>query len=65
VIVIPERADQIQVEDFEMERLRHSYVENALKMTKGYMSTLEDVQFLAEDSKTSADWIQKTIKALS
>jgi threonine synthase len=65
VIVIPERADQIQVEDFEMDRLRHSYVENALKMTKGYVSTLEDIQFLAEDSKTSADWIQKTIEALS
>jgi hypothetical protein len=26
---------------------------------------LEDIQFLAEDSKTSADWIQKTIEALS
>jgi 2-amino-4-ketopentanoate thiolase beta subunit len=64
VIVIPERADQIQVEDFDMERVRHSYVENALRMTKGYVSTLEDIQFLAEDSKTSADWVQKTIEAL-
>jgi hypothetical protein len=48
-----------------MERLRRSYVENALKMTKGYLSTREDIQFLAEDSKTSADWIQKTIEPLS
>jgi hypothetical protein len=64
VIVIPERVDQIQVENFELERLRYSYIENAIKMTKGYLWTLEDMQFLAEDSKTSADWIQKAIESL-
>jgi hypothetical protein len=64
VIVIPERVDQIQIENFEVERLRTSYVENAMKMTKGYSWTLEDIQFLAEDSKTSVEWVQKAIESL-
>jgi hypothetical protein len=64
VIVIPEQVDQIQVENFEMERLRHSYFENAVKMTKGYSWTAKDIQFFAEDSKTSVDWVLKTIESL-
>jgi cysteine synthase len=64
-IVIPERADQIEVEDFDMEKIRSSYIENAVKKAKDYSPTEEDIQFLTEDSKSSIAYVRETIKALS
>jgi hypothetical protein len=62
-IVIPEWVDQIEVEDFDIEKIRSSYIENALKMAKGYSPTEEDIQFLAEDSKSSIAYVRETMKA--
>jgi len=63
-IVIPERADQIEVEDFDMEKIRSSYIENAVKKAKDYSPTEEDIQFLSEDSKSSIAYVRETIRAL-
>jgi hypothetical protein len=65
VIVIPERVDQIEVEDIDMEKIRHSYIERAMKMTESYVPTQEDIQFLAEDSKTSFDYVRETLESLN
>ncbi len=62
-IVIPERAEQIEVEDFDMGKIRQSYIENALKMTEGYLPTQEDIAFLAQDSKSSFDYVRETVKS--
>jgi cysteine synthase len=64
-IVIPERADQIEVEDFDMGKIRQSYIENALKTTKGYLPAREDITFLAEDSKSSLDCVRETVRSLN
>jgi threonine synthase len=64
-IVIPERVDQIEVEDFDIEKIRYSYIENAMKMAKGYSPTEEDVQFLTEDSKSSIASVRETIRVLN
>jgi threonine synthase len=64
-IIIPEKVDQIEVEDFDIEKIRYSYIENAMKTGKGYSPTEEDVQFLTEDSKSSIASVRETIKALS
>lgn len=64
-IVIPERADQIEVEDFDMEKIRSSYIENAVKKAKDYSPTEEDIQFLSEDSKSSIAYVRETIRALN
>lgn len=64
-IVIPERADQIEVEDFDMEKIRFSYIENAVKKAKDYSPTEEDIQFLSEDSKSSIAYVRETIRALN
>ena len=65
VIVIPERVDQIEVEDIDMEKIRHSYIERAMKMTESYVPTQDDIQFLAEDSKSSIDYVRETLESLN
>jgi len=64
-IVIPERVAQVEVEDFNIGRIRYSYIENALKMAKGYAPTEEDLQFLAEDSKSTTAYVRETVRALN
>ena len=63
-IVIPEKLDQIGVEDFDMKKIRSSYIENAAKKVKDYSPTEEDVKFLAEDSKSSIAYVRETVKAM-
>jgi hypothetical protein len=53
------------VEDFDISRIRYSYLENVLKMAKGYALTEEDNQFLAGDSKNTTASVRETIRVLS
>jgi hypothetical protein len=62
VIVIPERVDQIQVEDVDMEKIRRSYFTNITKMTEGYVPREEDVRFLSEDSKSAVDFVRSSME---
>jgi 2-amino-4-ketopentanoate thiolase beta subunit len=64
-IVIPESVGQVEVEDFDIGRIRYSYIENALKMAKGYAPTEEDLRFLAEDSRGTIAYVRETIRALN
>ncbi len=63
-IVIPEKAEQIRVEDFDMGKIRLSYIKNAIKVSGGYTPTREDELFLAEDSKSSLDFVREAIESL-
>lgn len=63
-IVVPEKADQMRVEDFDIEKIRLSYIANAVKMSKGYKPTREDERFLAEDSKSSFDFVREAIASI-
>lgn len=64
VIVIPERVDQVQVEEYDMGKIRRSYTKNALETAKPYAPIEEDILFLAEDSRSATDLIRQTIKDL-
>lgn len=64
-IVIPESVDQVQVEDFDMEKIRFSYVEKASNVLGGYTLSQEDISFLAADSKSTVDRIQESLKSLN
>jgi len=64
VIVVPERAEQIQVENVNLDKIRQSYVKNAVEAARGYKPTEEDVRFLAEDSKSSVEFVRKAIREL-
>lgn len=63
-IIIPEKLEQAQVEDFDMEKIRHSYLEKAMNVMKGYSPTQEDLQFLAEDSKSTVETVRDGLKSI-
>ncbi len=64
-IVIPERPEQIRAKDFDLARMRHSYVRNALQHAPaGYVPTPEDIIFLAEDTNTTPAFVEETLAVL-
>jgi len=63
-IIIPEKLEQVQVEDFDMQKIRDSYLEKAVNVTEGYSPTQEDILFLAEDSKSTVESVQEGLKSL-
>ena len=62
-IVVPERVDQIAVEDFNMDEIRLSYIENSIRAAADYSLTDQDERFLAEDSKSSLDQVREVIQS--
>jgi cysteine synthase len=65
VIVIPEHASQLRVVDVDLDRVRHSYVRNALaSLPEGTQPDDTDVTFLAEDTHSSEADIREVIHAI-
>jgi hypothetical protein len=65
-IVIPETPEQIRAKDFDLARMRRSYVRNALAHAPaGYVPTPEDIEFLAEDTNTTPAAIEEIIGELA
>jgi len=64
VIVIPERAGQIRVEEMDLQKVRQSHIRNILEAAKPYLPTKEDIQFIAEDSRSNVGFLQETMKAM-
>lgn len=65
VIVIPEGIEQVQAKDFDVGRMRRSYVRNALKNAPaGYVPTDDDIAFLAEDTNTDPATIERMVAEL-
>ncbi len=63
-IVIPERLEQVRVVEVDLERLRRSYVRNALDSTPATARLQEaDIAFLAAETRTTADTVQEMIDA--
>lgn len=65
VIVIPERAEQIQAENVNLDKIRQSYIKNVVEAAKGYRPTEADIRFMAEDSKSSIEFVRKTLRDLA
>jgi 2-amino-4-ketopentanoate thiolase beta subunit len=64
-IVIPERPEQIRAKDFDIAKMRRSYVRNALAHAgEGYTPTAEDIEFLAADTNSDPATVEATIAAL-
>jgi cysteine synthase len=66
VIVIPERPEQIQAKDFDLARMRKSYVRNALKAApEGYAPTADDLIFLAADTNSDVAAVEGIVRELA
>jgi cysteine synthase len=61
VIVVPEDVGQIQATEYDLTKVRQSYIRNALKQAEGYIPQEMDLIFLAEDSKSSIEFVHETI----
>jgi hypothetical protein len=61
VIVIPECVSQVQTQDFDLMKTRQSYIRNTLKEAEGYLPEEMDIAFMAEDSRSSLDFVRKTV----
>jgi hypothetical protein len=63
-IVIPERAEQIRVEEMDLQKVRQSHIRNVLEVTKSYIPTEKDIQFIAEDSRSKVQFVREMMKAM-
>jgi hypothetical protein len=64
-IVIPDRPEQIRAVDFDMARMRASYVRHALEHApEGYEPTVDDIAFLAADTNSDPATVESIIAAL-
>ena len=57
----PRRIEQIRAKDFDVARMRKSYIRNALKNApEGYVPTSDDIEFLAADTKSDPQTVEAT-----
>jgi cysteine synthase len=63
-IVIPERFSQLRVTDMDLDRMRRSYVRNAVERNSVTEVNAEEVAFLAEDSGQSRESVERTLREL-
>jgi hypothetical protein len=64
-IIIPERPEQLRAKDFDLAKLRRSYVRNALEHAgAGYVPTAEDLEFLAADTHSTPETVEQIVAAL-
>ena len=64
-IVIPERLEQVRGMVQDMDRLRQSYLKNALKALPVDQWTETDYAFLAADLKQDVAWVKEAIRAIN
>lgn len=63
-IVIPERFSQLRVTDMDLDRMRRSYLRNAVERNSVTEVNAEEVAFLAEDSGQSRESVERTLREL-
>ena len=65
VIVIPERVEQIRSENVDLDKIRQSYVKHAVEETGVRQPKEEDILFLAEDSRSSVEFINNVLNSFN
>lgn len=62
-IVIPEGMDQVHIEDVDLDKMRGSYIKNAIREGGEYMPREMDVEFLAEDAHTTIEFVKHQLES--
>ncbi|MBA1334121.1 MAG: 2-amino-4-ketopentanoate thiolase, beta subunit [Firmicutes bacterium] len=60
-IVIPEHPGQIRARDMDMDKLRKSYIINCLEHCRAVELTEREMEFLAEETKTSVEFVRQCL----
>jgi cysteine synthase len=64
-VVIPECPEQIRAKDYDLDHMRRSYIRNALAHAPdGYVPTGGDIEFLAQDANTDAEFVERVLAEL-
>ncbi len=64
-IIFPKDPSFIKVRDFDLDKARNSYIRNCVTNNKLESVTEDDVKFLSEDTKSSADYVKGVLKELN
>ncbi|KAB3537302.1 PLP-dependent lyase/thiolase [Alkaliphilus pronyensis] len=60
-IILPKHPKLIKAKDLDLNNIRKSYIKNCLSVTKAEELSKEDIEFLAIETKTNVEYVQKTI----
>ncbi len=63
-IILPKDPSYIKIVDLELDRTRKSFIRNAVNNNKSEKITQEDLKFLADDTKSSVDFVKEVLKEL-
>lgn len=64
-IILPEHPSMIKAVDIDLNKLRKSYIKNCIDNTKVNYVSEEDLKFMAEDAKTSEEFIKSVLDELN
>ena len=64
VIAIPERIEQVQVQDIDLDEIRRLYIKRTIESTGIRQLKEKDILFMAEDSRSSVEFIYETLNSL-
>lgn len=63
-IILPEHPGLIKARDLDLNKLRRSYIKNCIDIMSVNSFSEQDIQFLAEDSKSNTEFVISTLKEL-
>lgn len=63
-LVLPADPGMIRIQEADLNRFRKSLIKKAVKKAEGAKPTEADLQFLAEETKTDADFVKAALKEL-
>jgi len=64
-IILPKEPGLIKARDLDLNKLKISYIRNCIETTKVTSVTSEDIQFLAEDTKSSVQFVSNVLSEMN
>jgi len=64
-IILPEHPSLIKVKYFEMNKLRKSYIKNAVKHVQATSANENDIQYLIDETKSNREFVVAALKELN
>ncbi len=64
VIAIPEKFSQLQVTEMDLDRMRRSYIRNAVKRNEVTQITQDELKFLVKDTNSTAEFVMSVLNDL-
>jgi len=64
-IILPEHPSLIKVKYFDMNKLRRSYIKNAVKHVGATSANENDIQYLIDETKSDREFVLETLKNLN